>query len=226
MASLKRKGGPACDNDKESKKRKTTTEEADKELEPTVRTASKQRKHVNNEGYFCLTKKNGSKSRIPNWRKDPSAEVLVYPKESNENTIDAAEWAGVEKPEDWPIGKIWPPKIPWHLTHHVDMKNEWCLVCGMDPKCKHLIGDWRKKITRNWEDRFELRELPGKGVCVFTKVALAKKETIGELAGRLVPSNDKFGALEKSYLASLSIGPLKDEGEQLKATINVWREGS
>lgn len=128
--------------------------------------------------------------------------------QKNEYIFDPAVFARVAYPATWPVGRSWPPQSVEDLLNAPSYEAGPCVGSScytnnkcLDNSCMHTLSDWTR-ITNDWDQHFELRETPDRGIGVFTKRTFKAGDILGWYARELrIPTSDP-----NAYCLTMSIG--------------------
>ncbi|OCK78835.1 SET domain-containing protein, partial [Lepidopterella palustris CBS 459.81] len=159
-----------------------------------------------------------------------SSNTLTLPRQNNKLDFDPADWSSTSRP---PGFSTWPPQSLSALLKATPADGANCVgrKCWEDDFCEsrkldcgHSFDEWIAP-TRKWEDLFELKEVQGMGVGLFTKTPWDKGAILGWMAGSVLPINRSSAPGERScYAVEIPIGRIAKK--QTYAVIDAEKPGN
>jgi hypothetical protein len=158
--------------------------------------------------YFWYNSPNGV-TRLVTSSKRPG----LPPQQINDYNFDPAIFAHEPRPPCFP-GTNWPPRRLQDLLYAAGAEGDQCIgatcydsrVCK-NAWCKHTFARWKLSVA-NWQEHFELRKTPDRGIGVYTKHAFKDRDILGWYAGKIVTSHSIDS--ENDYLLEAPVGILSD----------------
>ncbi|ORX96301.1 hypothetical protein BCR34DRAFT_457438, partial [Clohesyomyces aquaticus] len=141
---------------------------------------------------------------------------------SNTFTFDPAEFAHLPRPSSFPRECTWPPRTATDLFIAVGDECDECVgdkcytetICH-DEFCGHTLPAWERE-TRAWEEKFELRMTPDRGIGVLTKSAFRRGTVLGYYTGVVRPA---LATLQSDYLMEMEIGKIPEVDKYLSGPL-------